>query len=188
MAKGRFKWLVFPLCLCLLLLFFAQQVALRERRERSYLPLVRGAAAEFGVPAAMVLAVIGTESDFCPDAVSSAGAVGLMQIMPETFAWMRDENMIAADGALFDPEVNIRCGACYLAYLFGRFGAWPEALAAYNAGEGRVSEWLRDETLSLNGTLTRIPFPETAAYVEKTLAAYGRYLEKYRSINKGDPL
>ena len=179
-SKGQFKRIVFPLCLCLILLFFAREAALRARRERAYLPTVSAAAAEYRVPAAMILAVIDTESDFRPDAVSPAGAVGLMQIMPETFAWMREENMIAAeDGALFDPEVNIRCGACYLSYLFGRFGAWPEALAAYNAGEGRVSEWLSDETLSSNGTLTRIPFPETAAYVEKTLAAYCRYLEKY---------
>ena len=173
--------MVFPLCLCLILLFFAQQAALRARRERAYLPTVSAAAAEYHVPAAMILAVIDTESDFRPDAVSSAGAVGLMQIMPETFAWMMEENMIGpvANDALFDPETNIRCGACYLAYLFERFGAWPEALAAYNAGEGRVSEWLRDETLSRDGTLTRIPFPETAAYVENTLAAFDRYLEKY---------
>lgn len=135
------------------------------------------AANDFGVPLPMILAVIRTESDFDPYAISRVGACGLMQLMPETFRYLRDDVFgdSLTDRDIFLPAVNIRYGTYYLSYLYRRFGDWYTALAAYNAGEGRVSNWLTDVTLSPNGRLRSIPFPETAAYVQNTLKAYKTY-------------
>ena len=144
------------------------------------MPFVNSAAAEFDVPAAMILAIIRAESEFHPDATSSVGAKGLMQLMPQTFSWLCKE-LEEPHGAemITDPETNVRFGTYYLSYLHKKFGSWRVALAAYNAGEGRVSEWLDDPSLASGGTLCRIPYPETAAYVKKTLEYYTDYLKDH---------
>lgn len=146
------------------------------------LALVASAAAEFEVPPAMVLAVIRAESDFHPNAISKAGARGLMQLMPETFSWLCEQHLKEAHAPqqIDDPAINIRYGTYYLSYLQKQFGSWRVALAAYNAGEGRVAEWLTDPTLAKDGTLHRIPFPETAAYVKRTLQYYTEYLNEIK--------
>ncbi len=145
------------------------------------IPLAVRAAEEFEVPVALVMAVIRTESDFRADAVSVAGARGYMQLMPETFDWLREEKLCEPyrDDQIEDPTVNVRFGTYYLAYLLEQFGTWREALAAYNAGEGRVREWLEDPALSRDGTLLEIPFSETETYVEQVLDAYEHYTKKY---------
>ena len=175
----------------LLLLYFSllYQVTVRfslSHRESAVLPYVSAAAEEFHVPIAMIMAVIRAESNFYANAVSSAGAQGLMQLMPQTFSWLYAEKLQdeMPMSSIMDPNTNIRYGTYYLSYLYGRFGTWRTALAAYNAGEGRVEEWLRDPTLCVGNTLRRIPFPETAAYVEKTLNYYVEYLNRYS--DKGD--
>ncbi len=153
----------------------------RQKREDAVYDTVLTAAAAYDVSPAMILAVISTESDFHPDALSPVGAMGLMQLMPETFTFLRDEKLREnlADDAVWNTAVNIRYGTYYLSYLFARFGSWELALAAYNAGEGRVLEWLDDATLSDGKTLFTIPYKETESYVSVTLSAYRNYLEKY---------
>ena len=164
----------------LFFLIFTCGQASQKRRERAVLPLVSAAAEEFDVPAAMILSVIRAESDFHPDAISRAGAMGLMQLMPQTFAWICEELQEPHDPqGITDPLLNIRFGTYYLSYLHKKFGSWRVALAAYNAGEGRVGEWLTDPALKRDGTLRHIPYPETAAYVKKTLEYYVDYLESY---------
>ena len=181
------KWLLVPLCLCLVFLTLARHAIFKKERERAVLPHVRAAAEEFHVQTALILAVIKTESDFHPDAVSDAGAVGLMQLMPTTFAWLCEQKLCEPHNKdeIFTPAVNIRYGTYYLAYLLERFGSLETALAAYNAGEGRVEEWLEDPGLSRNGVLETVPFPETAAYIERVLAARAEYLEKYPDQGEG---
>ncbi len=180
--RSKVKTLLFVLLLLSSLFYLLRgcdRIA-TKRRERALLPLVNAASAEFDVPAAMILAVIRTESDFRADALSRAGARGLMQLMPQTFAWLCEElEEPHAKNEITDPATNIRFGSYYLSYLFEKFGSWRVALAAYNAGEGRVSEWLEDPTLSSGGTLRQIPYPETAAYVKKTLSYYTAYLEHH---------
>ena len=167
----------------LLVVFLAECTAKtrREQRMERILETAVAAATEFSVPLPMILAVMETESDFHPEAVSDAGACGLMQLMPDTFRFVRDECLSEqlSDTAIFDPTVNIRYGTYYLSYLLAQFESPSTALAAYNAGEGRVAEWLKDPALSKDGQLTVIPFPETAAYVKKVLAAYENYDQKY---------
>ena len=163
-------------------LLYGTATLLRGVREQRCLEPATLSAKEFEVPLAMVMAVMRTESDFRPNAVSAAGAKGLMQLMPETFAYLRDEQFEEklSDRAVFDPETNIRYGTYYLAYLHERFDDWKTALAAYNAGESRVSDWLDDPEISPNGILISIPFPETAQYVKSVLAAYEDYAQKYK--------
>ena len=142
-------------------------------------PIVDKYAEQYNVPSYLVLAVIEVESDFDPAATSSAGACGLMQMLPKTFAWLTSsehlgENLKSLE--LFDPDVSIRYGTYYLKYLFTRFRNWDTALAAYNAGEGNVAEWLEDDEYSnSDGTLKYIPFKETRNYVKKVNKAIEHY-------------
>lgn len=177
------KRIVTAIVLCLSLAIIgggiADGLAQSKRRSRlqQYWQIAVSASNAYDVPCAMILAVIRTESDFYPDVISSAGACGLMQLMPETFRFLRDEtfNDSHPDSAIFDPVINIHYGTYYLSYLYDAFGNWVTALAAYNAGEGRVREWLKDPELSPDGQLRNIPFSETAVYVNKTMRAFEGY-------------
>ena len=184
----RRKWIVMAVLLCLSFAIIGIGITdgiarnRRHTRLQHYWEIAVSAANEFNVPCAMVLAVIRTESDFYPDVISSAGACGLMQLMPETFRFLRDEKFGDShpDNAIFDPNVNIHYGTYYLSYLYDAFGNWFTALAAYNAGEGRVREWLKDPELSPGGRLQRIPFSETAAYVNKTMQTFAGYAKNFK--------
>ena len=139
-------------------------------------------AERFEVPKEIVYAVILTESSFDPSAVSSADAKGLMQLTDDTneyvTAYLLKEEI--TEGDLFDPETNIRRGTCLLGYLYGRFGNWETAYAAYNAGIGRVLGWLSDPAYSSDGEhLDKIPFEETDRYVRKVARAAESYRKLY---------
>jgi Transglycosylase SLT domain len=110
------------------------------------------AAQRFELPAAWIRAVMRAESDGDPHATSPKGAIGLMQIMPETWTELRVRYRLGAD--LYDPHDNIVAGAAYIRELFDRYGS-PEWIAAYNAGPGRYEEALKGRPLP----------PETRAYV-----------------------
>ena len=99
------------------------------------------AAARFGLPEHWIRAVMGVESAFEVRAVSSAGAMGLMQVMPKTYAELRVRYGLGADP--FHPRDNVLAGAAYLREMFDRFGA-PGFLAAYNAGPQRYLEYVTD--------------------------------------------
>ena len=130
---------------------------------------------------AFVYAVIKCESDFDSNAVSSVGATGLMQIMPDTFDWitMKLREDIPYSMAT-DPETNIKYG-CYLyGYLLSKYGRVQEALAAYHAGLGNVDKWLSDERYSSDGeTLHTIPFPTTNKYIKKVMLTEKIYENLY---------
>ncbi len=122
----------------------------------------------YDVPKDVVYAIIKTESGFDPDATSSKGARGLMQLMPNTFEWICGKAGIpySAD-KITDPETNIQCGVYYISFCYKEFLIWQTTFAAYNAGHGNVRQWLDDDEISKNGHLINIPFPETEAYVKK---------------------
>ncbi len=140
---------------------------------KRYRAAVESAAEEFGVESELLYAVIRAESGFRADAVSSAGAVGLMQIMPATARFACA--CMGEELDLFSPQDNIRMGAWYLSYLQKRFPPRRLTLAAYNAGEGTVARWLRDPALQTEGGGLRIPFAETAAYVKRVKKFYQWY-------------
>lgn len=98
------------------------------------------AAQRFGIPAAWIIAVMRVESAGDLRALSSAGAMGLMQVMPETWAELRIRHGLGTDP--YDPRDNILAGAAYLREMWDRYGNVAAMLAAYNAGPGRYDEYL----------------------------------------------
>ena len=177
-------------CIALLSGFLVDLIWTRiERRSYStdYDEIITRYSGEYNVPKSVIYAVIKTESDFDPNAESSAGALGLMQMIPSTFEWLTgeehlDENL--SSRKLFDPEVSIRYGTYYLAYLYRKFDYnWRNAFAAYNGGEGNVAKWLKNPEYSDgNGNLTHIPFKETRAYVSKVEEAKEEYEKLYPTL------
>ena len=129
-------------------------------------------ASEFGVDVSLVMAVIKAESKFDKNALSSANAVGLMQVKLQTANYMLQklgESEISQQ-QLFDPQTNIKLGTKYLQYLLAKFQNVEVSICAYNAGETIVSNWLKDSNLSNDGkTLFKIPFAETSNYLKKVL-------------------
>lgn len=149
-----------------------QELTLPLRHE----DIIRQQSGEKGVDAALIAAVIYSESKFA-DQTSSAGARGLMQITPQA----ANEIERLSGGTSFrledlsDPEINIRYGTFLLRELLDRFdGDEAAALAAYNAGPANAEEWGGSDL-----TVEQIPFPETRAYVEEVLEKRTAYRDEY---------
>lgn len=144
-----------------------------------YRDLITAEAERNGLDPYLVAAVIKTESNFNPRARSDQGAVGLMQVMPDTARWAAGQMQWRdfSPEMLEQPEVNIKIGTWYLAELKREFsGDIILALAAYNGGRGNVREWLKTNRWSgERTTLDQIPFPETREFVKKVLRNYQRY-------------
>ncbi len=154
----------------------------RNKYKLEYKELIEQYAAEYSLDPYFVAAVIHTESGFDAEAVSNVGAIGLMQVMPETGEWiagkLKMEDFKTDD--LYDPETNIKMGCWYLNFLDERFDSLPVMMAAYNAGHNKVKEWLADPQYSQDGkTLTKIPYEQTDNYVKKVTKAYEKYKEYY---------
>ncbi len=134
-----------------------------------YLDTVEKYSEEYGVDRVLILAVIHAESGFDPEAVSAADARGLMQINESTGIFIADKLGIEdyTQDKLYDPETSIRMGTWYLSYLGGLFGVERTVLAAYNAGPGRVREWISSDDYGDGENLLQIPYAETKGYVEK---------------------
>ena len=137
-------------------------------------------ATEYELDPCLVFAVIKVESDFTPNAVSRAGAQGLMQIMPDTADWIAWRQGREHDGRrILEPEYNIDMGCYLLSYLMEYYGGNIDyALAAYNAGKGAVDGWLESSEY-FDGSKLRIPYEETDNYVKKVNFAYKSYKELY---------
>jgi soluble lytic murein transglycosylase len=140
-----------------------------------YRGLVRAQAAATGLPDAWIYAVLREESTFDPGSGSPAGAIGLMQLMPDTAREVARAagRRLPSRGDLLDPATNIALGSAYLAAMGARYGAHPAlATAAYNAGPHRVDKWLPATPMPADLWIATIPFPETRNYVRRVLA-YG---------------
>ena len=162
---------------------FAWKKIEQATHPKTYAAYVRQYSYEYNVPEPIVFAVIKVESDFDPYAESNAGARGLMQMMQSTFEELTSDEYLGDNysfGELFDPEVSIKYGTYYLAYLRSYFdGDWNNAIAAYNGGMGNVQKWLADSNYSDGkGNLTDIPFEETRNYVSKV----NKEIEIYKKL------
>ena len=144
-----------------------------------YRDLVKSASEKYDLEEARIYAVILVESSFRPEAVSEAGAVGLMQMLPATYESRCKKRGVPYDPEdLKDPETNIDFCCEYLVYLKEKLGSWDMAHLAYHAGIGRVNGWLADPEYSADGvTVDRIPSSVSAKYVERINAAYLVYKE-----------
>ena len=179
------KLIIFVLLILITIgIIVSYNVITRKMEERSY-PLkytehVEKNALQYGIPSEIIYAVIKTESNFRHDAVSSRGAVGLMQIMPETFEWLFGITKEDFDSTmLYDPGINIKYGTFLLSILYKEFKEWDTVYAAYNAGIGNVKKWLENELYSQDGILTNIPFNETSQYIVKVNKAKEMYIKLY---------
>jgi soluble lytic murein transglycosylase len=138
-----------------------------------YDSIVRAHAQHYDLDPAFLAAVIEDESKFDSNAKSSAGAIGLMQLQPETAKGIAirtgGSKFVLSD--LYDPELNVRYGAWYLHHLMQKYGDERLALAAYNAGQENVDRW--------RAAGEDIQFPETLAYVDKVERLKGIYRRAY---------
>lgn len=146
---------------------------------------------EYDIPEELIYAVIKVESNFDPNANSSVGAMGLMQMMPTTFQWLTGEEHLRENlptESLYDPDTSIRYGTYYLRYLYKKFNCNVDTtLAAYNGGEGNVAKWLKDPKYSDNGiSLKDIPFEETKNYVSKVNKEIATYKNLYSEVTEND--
>jgi soluble lytic murein transglycosylase len=126
-----------------------------------YEQIVRGHARNYSLDPALLAAVIYQESKFKADARSDSGAIGLMQLLPDTakgIALHTGGSAFEVDD-LYNPEINVRYGAWYLRHLLEKYGDERTALAAYNAGQDNVDRWRRAGR--------GIRFSETSAYVAR---------------------
>jgi soluble lytic murein transglycosylase len=147
---------------------------LRARYPLKYEQIIRAHADNHDLDPALLAAVVYVESRFDPNARSAAGAIGLMQLLPDTAEGIAvrtgGHRFVVAD--LRDPEINVRYGSWYLRNLLNRYDDdLPTALAAYHAGQGNVDAWRRRGV--------GIQFPETRSYVEKVLDAEEVYADAY---------
>ena len=148
-----------------------------------YQELVQQYAAKENIDSALVASVIMNESKFKNEVHSHRGAIGLMQLMPETAEWIAgqiDDSSFSLD-KLHEPETNIRYGVWYLASLKKEFeGNEILALAAYNAGRGNVHEWMEERGWTLDfSRVNEIPYEETRAYVASVLRNKVKYERLY---------
>lgn len=146
-----------------------------------YVGFIRAASEEAGVDRYLTAALIKAESNFNPQALSNADAKGLMQLTDETAQFCAEKMGIElSEGDIYNPEINIKIGVYYLKRLLDMFDSdLTLAVAAYNAGEGRVKEWLANAEYSADGvTLDTIPYGETKRHVEKI----GQYQKIYKIL------
>ncbi|HKH30837.1 MAG TPA: lytic transglycosylase domain-containing protein [Gaiellaceae bacterium] len=147
----------------------------RLRYPLSYEQIVRGHARNYDLEPALLAAVIYQESKFDTRATSDAGAVGLMQLRPETAKGIA----VRTGGSAFrvedltNPEINVRYGSWYLRHLLDKYGDEHTALAAFNAGQGNVDSW-RSEGKG-------IAFAETRHYVDRVEELKQIYRDAYAS-------
>ena len=121
----------------------------------------------------LLMGIARRESAYNPEALSPAGARGLMQVMPGTATQLARQLGIRDPGpyGVLDPELNIRLGSTYIRDMLDRYsGNRLAAAAAYNAGPGRVDRWLRDAPEEFDLFVESIPFRETRLYVQAVLS------------------
>lgn len=154
-----------------------------------YESYVEKAAKEYNVDICLVYGVIRNESNFDPEVVSNAGAIGLMQIMPDTFTWLQnyrsgfEPDKILKTDKLYDPKINIDYGTYFLRYLLDRYGGDKSlAICAYNAGYGNVDTWIADGAVP-NGNVSPsdVPFAETSNYLARVTESMEMYRQLYFS-------
>ncbi len=176
----RFKWWLFGI------IFLGGFLALVERwlgsHEHSQDSVILAASSKYGVDPALVKAVVWRESWFDPDAKGTSGEVGLMQIMNATASdWATAQRIKAfTHHQLFDPALNIDCGAWYLRKLLTRYRATDNpvvyALAAYNAGPTRIKNWSKGSAITNSAEfLKQMDFPGTKKYVKSVTERYQHY-------------
>ena len=159
-----------------------------KRRERmvdfaEVYPIVHKYSEKYGIEENMILAMIRTASNFNANAVSSSGAIGLMQISPATYTGDIKPRLGSneSEGRLYDPDFNVMCGVFYFRVWLDYFNSPELALAAYNAGAGNVRKWISNPEYAEGGVLKqdKILSAATAEYMKTVMRYYGEYNKTY---------
>ena len=181
--------------------FFGAAVGLKTAHDKyvytsyplKYQAEVERAAKKYGVDKYLIYGVIKTESNFDPTAVSGAGAIGLMQLMPESFEWLQtyyvdDAYKDYTVGDLVNAEINIDYGTHLLSLMLERYNNVEDtAVAAYNAGPGNVDSWLENKEYSDDGkTLKYAPVEETEEYRKRVAENKSIFKKLYEDIENGN--
>jgi len=186
--KLKRKNLTLPLLLIVLAALFVQSDWLgRWIYPISFKDEIKQGAAKYELDPLLIAAIIRVESNFRPSAVSPKGAVGIMQIMPDTADWILkqdDFGAITAKDVGNQVHTGIAMGAWYVKELHRQFdGSLTKALAAYNAGPGKVRKWLESGVWDGNEqTLGDIPYGETRHYVQRVMYYYKKYQDLYENL------
>lgn len=163
--KKIIKYLIFFI-IVIILIFVTAKIIYKTK----YLNIIEAQCQIYNVDKFEILSIIKAESNFNADAISSKNAVGLMQLTPKTANWCANElgMMEITDKELLNPETNIKLGVFYYSYLKERYKDVNTALAAYNAGMGKVDNWLLDKKYSDDGKkISETPYEETNRYITK---------------------
>lgn len=185
--KRRFGCLLPILAVVLIALFTKSDWIGRMIYPISYVEEIKREAERRELDPLLVASIIRVESNFRANAVSRKGALGIMQVMPETASWILKQDDFggwSVDDVGRDAEAGIALGTWYLKEMLRTSdGNLPVALASYNAGPGNVRKWLREGTW--DGTdeqLKQIPFGETRHYVQRVLYYYKKYQDIYEKL------
>jgi len=166
----RWRWFLFVF---FLVLFWSAFTLIRYLYPFPYRQIIQQYAQENALSPYLLAAVVRVESRFQVRAYSSRGAIGLMQIMPDTGRWVaRQMGWEDLDpDLLYDPATNLRLGSWYLDWLRQDFdGNLLAALAAYNGGRRHVKEWLASGLWDGSWAgISQIPFPETRNFVRRVV-------------------
>ena len=162
--------------------FNLNEVIQRKIYPKKYEQYVKKYAVEYNVYDLLIYSIIKAESNFNEKANSHAEAIGLMQLMENTAIETCEsiDGKTITEDELYQPEVNIKIGTYYFSTLLSKYSNIGLALAAYNAGMGRVDNWIKEGTIKADGSdLENIPFKETNLYVRKVLNIYEKYKQLY---------
>lgn len=171
----------------------AQEEAIREAHPLRYEELIEEKAGKYNLSPAFVAAIVLNESSFRPDAESSVGARGLMQLMEDTAGWIYEK--MGGTGAysfdsMYDAETNVEYGCWYLNFLSERFRGDPVLVAAsFHAGQGEVQNWLNDSRYSQDGltiALENMIDGPTKQYATRVLNDYAAYKRIYYEATEDD--
>ncbi len=148
-------------------------------------------ADEYHIDPLLTASIIRTESNYRPSHVSPKGALGLMQIMPQTASWIVEQARMkhVNEANLLDEDINLQLGSWYIAWLYQNFKFTDTSLdvdelavlsASYNAGPGNVQRWLKEGTWDgTYATVGNIPFGETRHYIQRVVYYYNKYDRYY---------
>lgn len=148
---------------------------------------IRAQSQSYEVDPFLIASIIKVETNFKTSKESKRGAIGLMQLMPDTANWILEQAKIpdtSLEELKHEPERNIQLGTWYLRNLSDQFnGNEAVMIAAYNAGPGKVSSWLRDGVWDGSfDTVKDIPFGETRHYVQRVIYYYNQYVKIYNTF------
>ena len=183
MKKILREILVFIIIVILFLGYKNRIVILKYFYKDDYREYVEEYSEKYSVDKNLIFAIIKAESNYDENAVSNAGAKGLMQIMDSTSKDIAEKISIKinSDEDILNPKINIELGTKYISMLIEKYQNINLALAGYNAGSGNVDKWIEDSILNKDGSnIENIPFLETNNYVRKILRDYEIYQKIYK--------